>query len=555
MVLLIRELNTGDVMRGRAGKIEYQIKRFGNFIKVFFRNKLGLAGIIIILAFTFMAVGAPLLTDKDPVRDENLAGDLAAPIWIKWLPSFLGGNPSLSENFQPLKANFADGIQGANCISDSSYVGLDWESNFGYEGGSLLVSFKRTETGVLYGLNNVTVYYDFHFPYGSSPRRFYASTKIFVNGTFQTYVKKVFWFYNLSEPDPSKAIVYNYTEGRMLVAPPVVRIFIQRLSDNAKWYVWPLQNTTKYFANGTIFDITEDWINVRISSHDSDVRTIAYNGVIDVSVETFKQTPGDYRYGFDISFVDKFNSTIPVNTNIYIDDVSFYCAGRAYGLLGTDAHGRDLWSQLVYGARVSLYVGVLSAVISVVIGLIVGLCAGFLGSAVDEVLMRITDFWLVVPFLPLMLILVSVFGPTLDNLIIIVGLLGWMGFARVVRSQVLSLKERAFIEAARAVGAGRSHIIFRHILPNVMSLVYVTLASSVPGAITIEAALSFLGFYDPVRVSWGRMLNEAMFIGGGVLNWWWVIFPGLCIALLAMAFILLGFALDEILNPKLRLRK
>jgi peptide/nickel transport system permease protein len=200
-------------------------------------------------------------------------------------------------------------------------------------------------------------------------------------------------------------------------------------------------------------------------------------------------------------------------------------------------------------------VGLLSAVISVVIGLIVGLAAGFLGRAVDEILMRLTDLLLVIPFLPLLLVLVAIFGSTMQNLVIVIGVLGWMGFARVVRAQVLSLRERTFIESAKAIGAGRTHIMIRHILPNIMSLVYVTLASSVPGAITAEAALSFLGFYDPTRIYWGRMLNQAEFVGGGALVWWWVLFPGLCIALLAMSFIMLGFALDEILNPKLRLRR
>jgi peptide/nickel transport system permease protein len=144
------------------------------------------------------------------------------------------------------------------------------------------------------------------------------------------------------------------------------------------------------------------------------------------------------------------------------------------------------------------------------------------------------------------------------NIIFVVGILGWMGFARTVRSSVLSIKERPFIEAARAAGAGGSHIMVKHIIPNVMPLVYVTLAMSVPGAIVSEAALSWLGLGPTDVMSWGRMLHE--FQSSGVLasaalsRWYWVIPPGVCIAALSLSFVLIGYGLDEILNPKLRAR-
>ncbi len=134
-------------------------------------------------------------------------------------------------------------------------------------------------------------------------------------------------------------------------------------------------------------------------------------------------------------------------------------------------------------------------------------------------------------------------------------LIGWTGFARVVRSQALSIKERPYVEAARAVGGGRFHIIARHILPNVMSLTYVSLATAVPGAIISEAWLSWLGLYDPTRMTWGRMLYDAQAEPGWVNMWWWIVPPGLCIAAISLSFILIGYALDEILNPKLRERR
>jgi peptide/nickel transport system permease protein len=153
-----------------------------------------------------------------------------------------------------------------------------------------------------------------------------------------------------------------------------------------------------------------------------------------------------------------------------------------------------------------------------------------------------------------LIVIVAVTGPNLNNLILVLGLLGWMGFARTVRSQVLTIRERPFVEAAKSIGASKAHIIIRHILPNVMSLVYVSLATAVPGNIVAEAALSWLGFFDPNVMSWGRMLHDVQ-SEGAVTNWWWVLPPGISIALVALAFILIGYALDEVLNPRLRMRR
>ena len=216
--------------------------------------------------------------------------------------------------------------------------------------------------------------------------------------------------------------------------------------------------------------------------------------------------------------------------------------------------GRDLFAQFLYGARISLIIGLLSAFLSVAIGLVVGIVSGYVGRLFDEIMMRFADMLLVLPGLPLLMVLILVLGTSINNLIIIIGLLGWMGFARTVRSQTLTLKERPFVEAAKAVGAGRFHIISKHILPNVMSLVYVSLALSVPTAILSEAALSWLGLFDPSVVSWGRMLYEAQ-AHQGYTQVWWIIPPGISIALVSLSFILLGYALDEILNPKLRARR
>lgn len=296
------------------------------------------------------------------------------------------------------------------------------------------------------------------------------------------------------------------------------------------------------------------WI---ISKESRSSRTSLINVEDAVKVgKLFGLRPGRYVVGFEITFLDIMPefSNDAVSVTVNLDDIDMKSMGTAYGILGADQEGRDLFAQLVWGARVSLYIGLLVAFISVSIGLVVGLVAGYVGGAADQLLMRFNDLLLVLPGLPLLIVLVAVLGARIENLIFLLGILGWNGFARVVRSQVLSLRERTFVEAAKAAGAGTGHILLRHILPSVMSLVYISLATAVPGAITAEAALAWLGFYDPGRMSWGRMLHEV-FAAGATKNWWWIVPPGVCIALIAVSFILLGYALDEILNPKLRVRK
>lgn len=227
--------------------------------------------------------------------------------------------------------------------------------------------------------------------------------------------------------------------------------------------------------------------------------------------------------------------------------------------LGTDWRGNDILARLIYGARVSLAIGLVATCVAMGLGSIVGLLSGFWGGWKDEVLMRITDVFLVLPWLVLMIVLTAVLpgGDSVVKIIIVIGVTGWAGTARIVRAQVMSVKKRAFIERARAVGAGEFHIVKRHVFPNVFPLIFANAILTVALSILSESALSFLGMGPPASsvVTWGNMLDDALnafaMDNGFYL---WVIMPGLFIVFLVVGFTFVGFALDEIFNPKLRKR-
>ena len=232
-----------------------------------------------------------------------------------------------------------------------------------------------------------------------------------------------------------------------------------------------------------------------------------------------------------------------------------YPSGNTYWL-GTDDQGHDILTQLIYGSRVALQVGIVAALAAVAIGTLVGLVAGFYGGLLDTILMRLTDIALVLPFLPLVLILAAILGPSILNIIIVIAILGWPGIARVIRAQTLSLKERPFVDAARISGASRSRTMLIHIGPNVLPFAFLYMTLNVGGAILTEAAVSFLGLGDPrpSAVSWGIMLRTLGSSGNTLTAWWWLLPPGLCITLVSLGFYLVGRAIDDIVNPRLRER-
>lgn len=566
-------------MSKTPSKFAFTVRRLGHFLVLLLRKKKSAFGLAIIILFAVVAIEAPLLTPYNSLGEDRkarffpLAVGSTAPTWLRHLPTWLGGNPDLSENMFIIKKTGLPKLveEGGEWNSTTEGEGISYETceDVGFwsappgfrtygENGSLEIQFSR-ESGIAYNQSKAFLYHEFYYPFTGFPGRFIGNIELLVEG--------------------------STTHGKLDV-PINVTVYLGHL-DGKLWKVWPSPNEVGWSNAPIGFALDEyrqpwginrpesglagappfgdyGWIVSRCStasggSHIDSESSNLVNNKTEFGLEGYPQrvifsTPGMYVYGVEIAFLDQKNPDKQVETSVFIDDFGLLFHGTSFGLLGTDHHGRSLFAQLVYGTRISLYLGLLVAVFSVVLGLAVGLAAGYLGKFMDELLMRITDVLLVLPGLPLLIVLVAVLGASIENLIILLGVLGWMGFARMIRSTVLSIKERPFVEAAKAVGAGPLHIIINHVLPSVMSLTYVSLATAVPGAITAEASLAWLGFYDPLRMSWGRMLN-GVFEANAITNWWWVVPPGLAISLISVAFILLGFALDEVLNPKLRLRR
>jgi ABC-type dipeptide/oligopeptide/nickel transport system permease subunit len=467
-----------------------------------------------------MSAGAEAFSPYSPTA-EYISGDYAVPYWFKYVMPGI----KYSENFKMLgdKAGFPtpESLQDWTITikpTSSARVTVEYDTAVGnLQPGSGVILFTRDPGNYRGDVAEVHFKKQFSFPYNGPPKIFDAEMAWLAEGIES--LQQVELTLSIQRLDPDASQPTNYA-------------------------LWVHQISTT--------SINWEIPDPKISSYDYDVKKRVGNITQDPAITVFKPQT-EYIYDLRIKMTDS-STPGPVEATIHFDDLDMKFYGTAFGLLGTDMKGRDIYSQLTYGSRISLFVGLLSALLSVVIGLGVGLIAGYMGRAVDELTMRFTDMLLVLPSLPLLIVLIAVLGPSIFNLIMLIGVLGWMGFARVVRSQVLSLKERPFVEAAKAVGAGKFHIIIRHVLPNVMSLVYVTLALSVPSAILSEAALSWLGLFDPTVVSWGRMLNEAQNFNG-IDKWWWIVPPGISIALVSLSFVLLGYALDDILNPKLRQRR
>ncbi|MGQ0605815.1 MAG: ABC transporter permease [Candidatus Nitrosotenuis sp.] len=250
----------------------------------------------------------------------------------------------------------------------------------------------------------------------------------------------------------------------------------------------------------------------------------------------------------------KYEFIITLSGNdIHVFDSKMILGGKVFGLVGTDELRRDLTIGLLWGTPVALFIGVVVAFGSVVSGLVFGVYAGYKGGKTDESMMRLNDIVYALPALPFLIIL-SV--TTSNSIFLMIGFLmifGWVGIAKVSRSMALQIKTRQFVDAAKTMGQKDSRIIFRHIIPQIMPYALASIAISVPAAITTEAGLSFLGLGDPTYPTWGQILHDAKAHGAAARGlWWWIIPPGVMVAVTGLAFVFIGNSLESIVNPKLR---
>jgi peptide/nickel transport system permease protein len=242
----------------------------------------------------------------------------------------------------------------------------------------------------------------------------------------------------------------------------------------------------------------------------------------------------------------------PYNPTTIVGHV--FAPPSAHHLLGLDDSGYDELSRLITGSRVSLLVGITASAVAMLIGGGVGIAAGYVGGRTDAVMMRITDYFLVVPALPLMIVVAAVWGPSLPHVILIVGALLWSWPARVVRAHVLGLRERGFIHRAQAMGASNWRIVFRHVLPHTRAMLIANVVLTVAVAVFFEAALAFLGLESASTISWGTMIQNAYqsaAISAGA--WWAIVPPGVCIALVVIGCNLIGTAIEDSSNPRIRI--
>ncbi|NWF95478.1 MAG: ABC transporter permease [Candidatus Thorarchaeota archaeon] len=499
-----------------------------DFATQYSKHKVGVIGLVVLCTYIGIAIFAPYLVEYSPSPTNKVAPSFLAPAWLQFFdpngvvtgeyvddPSFDTHAPVIVNG---TSGQFSSSYHPRNELDDPAYQELVWTH---IANQSVLFRSPPDITGNLPDAQDfIYMYRDLEWAKNRLPSD--------VNMTIE---------FGVSLTDDFLSDEYG---GLMF------RVYIWLIDSSGEW-------TKVYQSSPPYSDIFQ---RRRVDLSFLDIKR-AWQGMIEDSSGNQPDDNDTLRIAVGLAPTRGFSSKLSLNGSVVVrvSHLSMIVYGDYFGRMGTTDKGADAWSQLIYGTRVSLLIGITATALSSIVGVSVGMVSGYYGGKVDEVIMRTVDFLLVIPGLPFMMILAAFLGPGTSNIIIVIAILGWTGTSRLIRSQVMAEKNKSYVESARAIGASDAYILYRHILPNVAPILFADVTLGVVGAILSESGLAFLGLTDPAEPSWGRMLADAQNSGGFSNGAWWVVmFPGLAITILSLSFTFVGHTLDQVLNPRLRER-
>ncbi|MHA1835045.1 MAG: ABC transporter permease [Candidatus Baldrarchaeia archaeon] len=516
-------------------------RKIKGFWEEYRRNKIGLLGLAMLTLYIIVAIISPYIILHDPETTKELAENYAMPEWVTYIiPAYRNLPRTIITTYSVLNKSQQDSI--IKIEETNEYFKISYNGNKTITENLIIAEFDYQYdppdhfvllfgvTAKIYGVNITVI----NIPPKPPTTTIWSSMKI--HGEI-----------SIITPNGTEYVIYKKTGTQLLAHLEI-------------------EPKLPYGANGT-YAFTYNFSRPKVYQPSANLLYLL--GYARTSADTPKvvreifSTKGKYKLKLSFTFepygIDPGNRTCDIyffKNDPLGNPLGFIIKGKVYGLLGTDNIGSDVFSQLILGVRISLFIGVIAAILSTSIGVTVGVFSGYIGGFLDEVAMRIVDILLCIPVLPLLLVLITMFGASVWYLILIIALFWWLGLSRVIRSQVLSIREMPFIECAIASGAPKHYIMFRHIVPNVLPVALADFVLTVPGAIILESSLSFIGFGDPNTPTWGRMLSRAWTWGGFATEAWWTyVPPGLAIIFLCLTFVFIGHALDEVVNPRLRKRR
>jgi ABC-type dipeptide/oligopeptide/nickel transport system permease subunit len=488
-------------------KIVRHLKPILTTIRDTAKKPMGRAGLAIIAIYALMALVAPYITYNDPVKDLNLASDMAMPEWITLFPGYSSLPRNTIYNFEPAK----------------------WELRNVSRGGAYEIRVDRGSDILTIRLNSLEK------PTPGTSKQGRALL------------------------DMEQEFEYSYSPPKSFILTARINLTYTGLSEKLRFTIYISNGTNKYilYDTGYIYSGSiSRWQNpLLISSDFPQIKELNNISIKENLAKMVFSNPGEYRIGLFIEISPEETGEGGARTlgTIAIGNATLKIPGLVYGMLGTNYVGADVWSQFVWGIRQSLLVGIIASTVSVAIGVLLGVLIGYSGRALREVLLLLTDTIYLLPLLPIILITLAVVGRNIYVVAMLIGLLTWAGLSRELGNWMLSLRERAHVEAAKALGASQLYILLKHVLPFTTHLIIFAFIIRIPFSILLEAGLSIIGFGDPFQPSWGKMINEAL-SGGALISgaWWWIAPPVIGLVSLSAGFVYLGYALDEILNPRLK---